>query len=235
MRCGIVRGNPIEAQRANHSVWFASAARHAIVAFSALGRGARVAPPERHSRTQRLSLPTPTFRTKMATLQVNALFKKAAPAPKKAAPAKKGFGAPKKAAPAPKKTVKKVAPKKVAPKKTIKKAAPVKKSGNLAQAGDDLTKWYGEYPLHPSAPRRATSVRASSPIPRSRCPAILLPPRTPPCLSRRVARARDPDARDAIPPRAGCSSTSPLPTRRDRAPALRIRAAARDRPPSPGG
>ena len=33
----------------------------------------------------------------MATLQVNALFKKAAPAPKKAAPAKKGFGAPKKA------------------------------------------------------------------------------------------------------------------------------------------
>ena len=78
----------------------------------------------------------------MATLQVNALFKKAAPAPKKAAPAKKGFGfgAPKKAAPAPKKTVKKVAPKKVAPKKTIKKAAPVKKSGNLAQAGDDLTK-----------------------------------------------------------------------------------------------
>ena len=165
----------------------------------------------------------------MATLQVNALFKKAAPAPKKAAPAKKGFGAPKKAAPAPKKTVKKVAPKKVAPKKTIKKAAPVKKSGNLAQAGDDLTKWYGEYPIHPSAPRRATSVRASSPIPRSRCPAILLPPRTPPCLSRRVARARDPDARDAIPPRAGCSSTSPLPTRRDRAPALRIRAAARDR------
>ena len=173
----------------------------------------------------------------MATLQVNALFKKAAPAPKKAAPAKTGcgFGAPKKAAPAPKKTVKKVAPKKVAPKKTIKKAAPVKKSGNLAQAGDDLTKWYGEYPIHPSAPRRATSVRASLPIPRSRCPAILLPPRTPPCLSRRVARARDPDARDAIPPRAGCSSTSPLPTRRDRAPALRIRAAARDRPPSPGG
>ena len=38
----------------------------------------------------------------MAVLQVNALFKKAAPAPKKAAPAKKGgFG--KKAAPAPKK------------------------------------------------------------------------------------------------------------------------------------
>jgi hypothetical protein len=87
----------------------------------------------------------------MAALQVNALFKKAAPAPaKKAAPAKKGlFGA--KPAPA-KKTApaKKAAPvKKAAPAKTkvVKKAAPVKKksSGKPSQAGGDLAKWYGEY------------------------------------------------------------------------------------------
>merc|ERR1719183_1001322 len=60
----------------------------------------------------------------MAVLQVNALFKKAAPAP-----AKKGTA--KKAAPAPKKAV-------------VRKAAPVKKSsGKSAQAGSDASKWYG--------------------------------------------------------------------------------------------
>ena len=59
---------------------------------------------------------------KMAVLQVNAFFKKAAPAPaKKAAP-------------------KKAAPKKVAPKK----AAPVRKSSGKRGDGVDLGKWYGE-------------------------------------------------------------------------------------------
>ena len=54
----------------------------------------------------------------MVALQVNAFFKKAAPAPKKFAP---------------KKTV-------------VRKAAPVKKSGSSsAQAGSDLSKWYGTY------------------------------------------------------------------------------------------
>ena len=53
---------------------------------------------------------------KMAVLQVNAFFKKAAPAPKKAAP--------KKAAP--------------------KKAAPVRKSSGKRGDGVDLGKWYGE-------------------------------------------------------------------------------------------
>ena len=77
----------------------------------------------------------------MAVLQVNALFKKAAPAPAKTtkkAPAKKAAPAPKKAAPA---------PKKVAPKKTVvKKVAPVRKSGaSPNQAGSDLSKWYGEF------------------------------------------------------------------------------------------
>ena len=69
---------------------------------------------------------------KMAVLQVNAFFKKAAPAPaKKAAPAKKSlFG--KKAAPAP---AKKAAP---------KKAAPVRKSSGKRGDGVDLGKWYGE-------------------------------------------------------------------------------------------
>ena len=68
----------------------------------------------------------------MAVLQVNAFFKKAAPAPaKKAAPAKKSlFG--KKAAPAP---AKKAAP---------KKAAPVRKSSGKRGDGVDLGKWYGE-------------------------------------------------------------------------------------------
>ena len=61
---------------------------------------------------------------KMAVLQVNALFKKAAPAPAK------------KAAPAPKKA----APKKAAPKK----AAPVRKSSGKRGDGVDLGKWYGE-------------------------------------------------------------------------------------------
>jgi hypothetical protein len=100
----------------------------------------------------------------MAVLQVNALFKKAAPAPaKKAAPAKKGgFG--KKAAPAPKKKAapaKKAAPKKkVAPKKTVvRKAAPVKKtSGKPSQAGGDASKWYGTYLL----PRREEVVRGDA-------------------------------------------------------------------------
>ena len=58
---------------------------------------------------------------KMAVLQVNAFFKKAAPAPKKAAP-------------------KKAAPKKAAPKK----AAPVRKSSGKRGDGVDLGKWYGE-------------------------------------------------------------------------------------------
>ena len=65
----------------------------------------------------------------MAVLQVNAFFKKAAPAPAKKA-------APKKAAPAPKKA----APKKAAPKK----AAPVRKSSGKRGDGVDLGKWYGE-------------------------------------------------------------------------------------------
>ena len=73
----------------------------------------------------------------MAVLQVNALFKKAAPAPKKAAPAKK-----------------------VAPKKTVvRKAAPVKKtSGKPSQAGGDASKWYGTYLL----PRREEVVRGDA-------------------------------------------------------------------------
>ena len=61
---------------------------------------------------------------KMAVLQVNAFFKKAAPA-KKVAP-------------------KKVAPK-VAPKKTVvRKAAPVRQSSGKRGDGVDLSKWYGE-------------------------------------------------------------------------------------------
>jgi len=106
----------------------------------------------------------------MATLQINALFKKAAPAAPKAAPAKKGgfsnpFGkkeavAPKKVAPAPKKGGfsnpfgKKAAPpaKKAAPpaKKPFGKKAPVKKAPvkkapakNSKKAGAELAKWYG--------------------------------------------------------------------------------------------
>ena len=94
----------------------------------------------------------------MAVLQVNAFFKKAAPAPakkgtaKKAAPAPKKFGLAKKAAPA---------PKKVAPKKTVvRKAAPVKKSsGKPAQAGGDASKWYGTYHLlPPPSPKSARIV-----------------------------------------------------------------------------
>ena len=54
---------------------------------------------------------------KMAVLQVNAFFKKAAPAP-----------------------AKKAAPKKAAPKK----AAPVRKSSGKRGDGVDLGKWYGE-------------------------------------------------------------------------------------------
>ena len=106
------------------------------------------------------TLPHRTSNHKMAVLQVNALFKKAAPAPKKkAAPAKKGgFG--KKAAPAPKK---KAAPaKKVAPKKTVvRKAAPVKKtSGKPSQAGGDASKWYGTYLLlPPRSPSAETRIR----------------------------------------------------------------------------
>ena len=105
----------------------------------------------------------------MAVLQVNALFKKAAPAPaKKAAPAKKGLFQ-KKAAPAPKappakKGQKKaaVAPKKAAPKKTVvRKAAPVKKtSGKPSQAGGDASKWYGTYLLlPPRSPSAETRIR----------------------------------------------------------------------------
>ena len=92
---------------------------------------------------------------KMAVLQVNALFKKAAPAPaKKAAPAKKGLFT-KKAAPA---------PKKAAPKK----AAPVKKtSGKPSQAGSDPSKWYGTYLLlPPRSPYAKTRVRHQQRHPR---------------------------------------------------------------------
>ena len=122
----------------------------------------------------------------MAVLQVNALFKKAAPAPaKKAAPAKKGSFQ-KKAAPAPKappakKGQKKaaVAPKKAAPKKTVvRKAAPVKKtSGKPSQAGGDASKWYGTYLL----PRREEVVRGdANPSPNNATHDF-----------RRLARARD--------------------------------------------
>ena len=64
------------------------------------------------------SLTVQNSTTKMAVLQVNAFFKKAAPAPKK-----------------------------VAPKKTVvRKAAPVRKaSGKPTQAGGDASKWYGTY------------------------------------------------------------------------------------------
>ena len=97
----------------------------------------------------------------MAVLQVNALFKKAAPAPaKKAAPAKKGSFQ-KKAAPAPKKAApKKTVVRKAAPKKTVvRKAAPVKKtSGKPSQAGGDASKWYGTYLL----PRREEVVRGDA-------------------------------------------------------------------------
>jgi hypothetical protein len=81
----------------------------------------------------------------MVALQVNAFFKKAAPAPAKKGATVKKTAAPKKAAPAPKKAA--PAPKKVAPKKTVvRKAAPVKKSSSSgAQAGSDLSKWYGTY------------------------------------------------------------------------------------------
>ena len=117
------------------------------------------------------TLPHRTSNHKMAVLQVNALFKKAAPAPaKKAAPAKKGgIGFGKKAAPAPKappakKGQKKaaVAPKKAAPKKTVvRKAAPVKKtSGKPSQAGGDASKWYGTYLLlPPRSPSAETRIR----------------------------------------------------------------------------
>mmetsp|Transcript_1286 Transcript_1286/g.2819 ORF Transcript_1286/g.2819 Transcript_1286/m.2819 type:complete len:313 (-) Transcript_1286:117-1055(-) len=91
-------------------------------------------------------------------MQVNALFKKAAPAPAKtAAPAKKspfgGFGAKKAAAaPAPAKTVKKTAAKPVVTKKAtpVKKAtAPVKKATTVRKAAPSKvaakgdSKWYG--------------------------------------------------------------------------------------------
>ena len=111
---------------------------------------------------------------KMAVLQVNALFKKAAPAPaKKAAPAKKGLFT-KKAAPAPKKAApKKAAPvkKKAAPapkKAAPKKAAPVKKtSGKPSQAGGDPSKWYGTYLLlPPRSPYAKTRVRHQQRHPR---------------------------------------------------------------------
>ena len=100
---------------------------------------------------------------KMAVLQVNALFKKPAPAPaKKAAPAKKGSFQ-KKAAPAPKKAApKKTVVRKAAPKKTVvRKAAPVKKtSGKPSQAGGDASKWYGTYLLlPPRSPSAETRIR----------------------------------------------------------------------------
>jgi hypothetical protein len=87
-------------------------------------------------------------------MQVNALFKKAAPAPAKtAAPAKKSlFGAKKAAAaPAPAKTVvKKTAPVKktvTAKKPAVKKATPVVRKAapsKIAAKGGD-SKWYGTW------------------------------------------------------------------------------------------
>jgi hypothetical protein len=94
----------------------------------------------------------------MAVLQVNALFKKAAPAPAKKGTAKKAAPAPKKAAPKKKAAP---APKKVAPKKTVvRKAAPVKKSsGKPAQAGGDASKWYGTYHLLPPPSPKSARIR----------------------------------------------------------------------------
>ena len=118
---------------------------------------ARARSPRRDPRARAIAIPAhPT------TMQVNALFKKAAPAPAKtaSAPAKKslfgGFGAKKApaATPAPAKTVKKTAAKPAAVKKptpakkptavrkpttTTRKAAPSKASAK----GD--SKWYGAW------------------------------------------------------------------------------------------
>jgi hypothetical protein len=119
----------------------------------------------------------------MAVLQVNALFKKAAPAPAKKGTAKKAAPAPKKVAP--KKAA--PAPKKVAPKKTVvRKAAPVKKSsGKSAQAGSDASKWYGTYHLlPPPSPKSAKSSKS----------ARIRHPTTPPTIVGSRARARSRDA-----------------------------------------
>ena len=78
----------------------------------------------------------------MVALQVNAFFKKAAPAPAKKSAPKKGSVSRR---PPPRRLPR---PKKSAPKKTVvRKAAPVKKSSGsgAAQAGSDLSKWYGTY------------------------------------------------------------------------------------------
>ena len=114
----------------------------------------------------------------MAVLQVNAFFKKAAPAPAKKGTAKKAAPAPKKFAPAKKAAP---APKKVAPKKTVlRKAAPVKKSsGKPAQAGGDASKWYGTYHLLPPPSPKSARIRH---------------PTTPPTIVGSRARARSRDA-----------------------------------------
>ena len=120
----------------------------------------------------------------MAVLQVNAFFKKAAPAPAKKGTAKKAAPAPKKASPFKKAAP---APKKVAPKKTVvRKAAPVKKSsGKSAQAGSDASKWYGTYhPLPPPSPKSAKSSKS----------ARIRHPTTPPTIVGSRARARSRDA-----------------------------------------
>ena len=88
-------------------------------------------------------------------MQVNALFKKAAPAPAKtAAPAKKSLLGAKKAAAAPAPAKAKTVVKKTAPaKKTVVKKAPVKKAtpvvrkaapSKIAAKGGD-SKWYGTW------------------------------------------------------------------------------------------
>ena len=134
----------------------------------------------------------------MAVLQVNAFFKKAAPAPAKKGTAKKAAPAPKKASPFKKAAP---APKKVAPKKTVvRKAAPVKKSsGKSAQAGSDASKWYGTYHLlPPPSPRSPRSPRES--VTRQRHPRLS-----------GLARARD---RATPSSRGSIGSTNREPPRR---------------------
>ena len=108
------------------------------------------------SRSPRTSYSrTPHDAQSITTMQVNALFKKSAPAPaktatktvKKSAPVKKTVAP--KAKPAP---VKKVAAKKVAPRK----AAPTK-----VAKGDALAKWYGAWAFADSKEISSRSSRSS--------------------------------------------------------------------------
>jgi hypothetical protein len=157
----------------------------------------------------------------MAVLQVNAFFKKAAPAPAKKGTAKKAAPAPKKASPFKKAAP---APKKVAPKKTVvRKAAPVKKSsGKSAQAGSDASKWYGTYHLlPPPSPKSAKSSKS----------ARIRHPTTPPTIVGSRARARD---RATPSSRGSIGSTNREPPRRlrvlERFSASRARRATRGAP-----